>query len=74
MFCRGAPQLVSDERLFDAVDVILTMQNSNGGFASYELVRGPTAFMEMINPAEVFGMFLSWYESSVQGSRELTIQ
>lgn len=44
--------------MFDAVDVILTMQNSNGGFASYELVRGPTAFLEMINPAEVFGMYL----------------
>jgi lanosterol synthase len=31
------------------------MQNANGGFASYELVRGPTAFLELINPAEVFG-------------------
>jgi lanosterol synthase len=55
MLFSGAPKVVSHRRLFDAVDVILTLQNSNGGFASYELVRGPTAFLEMINPAEVFG-------------------
>ena len=30
------------------------MQNSDGGFASYELVRGPT-WLELLNPAEVFG-------------------
>lgn len=29
------------------------MQNPNGGFATYELVRG-TEYMELINPAEVF--------------------
>ncbi|KAG9104304.1 Lanosterol synthase (Oxidosqualene--lanosterol cyclase) [Ceratobasidium sp. 370] len=48
------PKLLSKERLCDAVDVLLTMQNSDGGFASYELVRGPK-FLELINPAEVFG-------------------
>lgn len=52
---RDAPQAISDRRLCDAVDVLLTMQNANGGFASYELVRGPTAILEFINPAEVFG-------------------
>ena len=30
------------------------MQNSNGGFASYETKRAGSV-MEMINPAEVFG-------------------
>ena len=30
------------------------MQNANGGFASYELVRGPQ-WLEWLNPAEVFG-------------------
>ena len=30
------------------------MQNSDGGFASYELIRA-TQYMELINPAEVFG-------------------
>jgi lanosterol synthase len=35
------------------------MQNPDGGFASYELVRGP-AWLEWLNPAEVFGeSFLS---------------
>jgi lanosterol synthase len=33
---------------------MLTMQNPNGGFASYELVRGPK-WLEWLNPAEVFG-------------------
>jgi lanosterol synthase len=51
------PKLLSKERLCDAVDCMLTMQNSNGGFASYELVRGPK-WLEAINPAEVFGKSL----------------
>ena len=46
--------MVSERRLCDAVDVLLTMQNPDGGFASYELIRGPQA-LEYINPAEVFG-------------------
>jgi lanosterol synthase len=36
------------------------MQNSDGGFASYELVRGPT-WLELLNPAEVFGEFVPVY-------------
>ncbi|KAF8328406.1 terpene synthase [Cantharellus anzutake] len=57
----GAPELVSNERLCDAVDTLLTMQNSNGGFASYELVRAPSRLLEMINPAEVFGNIMTDY-------------
>jgi hypothetical protein len=49
----GAPQLVSRERMFDAVDIILSLQNPCGGFASCELVRGPR-WLELLNPAEVF--------------------
>jgi lanosterol synthase len=48
------PKLVSERRIYDAVDVMLTMQNPNGGFASYELVRGPQ-WLEYLNAAEVFG-------------------
>jgi squalene cyclase len=48
------PKLVSERRLCDAVDVILSMQNPDGAFASYELIRGPL-WLEAINPAEVFG-------------------
>ncbi|GJE91138.1 terpene cyclase/mutase family protein [Phanerochaete sordida] len=50
----GAPQRVSAARLQDAVDILLAMQNADGGFASYELIRGP-AWLEWLNPAEVFG-------------------
>ena len=47
------PTLVSERRIFDAVDTLLTMQNPSGGFASYELIRGPS-WLEMLNAAEVF--------------------
>ncbi|MBW0496538.1 hypothetical protein O181_036253 [Austropuccinia psidii MF-1] len=48
------PKLVSEERICLAVDVILSLQNPNGGFASYELIRGPT-WLEWLSPAEIFG-------------------
>ncbi|KAE9408701.1 terpene synthase [Gymnopus androsaceus JB14] len=48
------PKLISDERLCWAVDTMLSLQNPNGGFASYELIRGPQ-WLEWLNPAEVFG-------------------
>ena len=38
----------------NAVDVMLSLQNSDGGFASYEIIRGPQ-WLEWLNPAEVFG-------------------
>ncbi|KAH8832610.1 terpenoid cyclases/protein prenyltransferase alpha-alpha toroid [Flagelloscypha sp. PMI_526] len=47
------PKLISERRLCDAVDTMLSLQNSNGGFASYELVRAPH-ILEALNPAEVF--------------------
>ena len=51
---RDAPKLISEDRLCDAVDVLLSLQNPDGGFASYELIRAPH-LMEYLNPAEVFG-------------------
>lgn len=57
------PQLVSDERLQDAVDLLLGMRNGwwmGGGFASYELVRGPQ-IMERLNASEVFGNIMVEY-------------
>ncbi|KAI9337932.1 terpenoid cyclases/protein prenyltransferase alpha-alpha toroid [Obelidium mucronatum] len=51
---------ISEDRLFDAVNVLLSMQNKDGGFASYELVRGPKWF-EWLNPAEVFGNIMVEY-------------
>lgn len=50
----GMPKLVSERRLCDAVDIMLGMQNADGGFASYEVIRGP-GWLELLNPAEVFG-------------------
>ncbi|KAJ3855089.1 terpenoid cyclases/protein prenyltransferase alpha-alpha toroid [Lentinula lateritia] len=48
------PKLISEERMCWAVDTMLSLQNPNGGFASYELIRGPQ-WLEWLNPAEVFG-------------------
>ena len=47
------------------------MQNRDGGFASYELVRGPS-WLESLNPAEVFGEFIPAhrYSSVTDPSRE----
>ena len=50
------PKLVDEQRLRDCVDLLLTMQNPDGGFASYELVRGNKR-LEWLNTAEVFGEF-----------------
>lgn len=56
----GMPQLVSVERLRDAVDVLLSMRNKNDGFATYETIRGPH-WLEQLNPAEVFGNIMTEY-------------
>jgi lanosterol synthase len=45
---------VPKERMHQAVDVLLSMQNSNGGYSSYETKRGGTV-LESLNPSEVFG-------------------
>ena len=44
---------ISDDRLFDAVNVCLSYQNPNGGWATYERTRGPK-WLELLNPSEVF--------------------
>ncbi|KAJ7575413.1 terpene synthase [Mycena floridula] len=58
--CRDMPQLVSDQRMFDSVDLLLSMQSSDGGFSAYEPIRAPR-FIEYINPAEVFGNIMVDY-------------
>ncbi|KAJ3696282.1 hypothetical protein LUZ60_001659 [Juncus effusus] len=47
-------QPIEANRLYDAVNVLLSLMNENGGFATYELTRS-YAWMELINPAETFG-------------------
>jgi lanosterol synthase len=53
---------IDASRLEDSVDLLLTMQNANGGFASYELVRGNRR-LEWLNTSEVFGTFMSRRDS-----------
>ncbi|KAL2040524.1 hypothetical protein N7G274_006503 [Stereocaulon virgatum] len=55
------PQLVSGERIQDAIDTLLTMQNASGGFASYEPTRG-SQYLEILNAAEVFGRIMVEYD------------
>ncbi|KAI8273247.1 Lanosterol synthase [Colletotrichum sp. SAR 10_98] len=56
----GYPQLIDDYRLKDCVDTLLLMQNADGGFASYEKVRG-SEWLELLNPAEVFDRIMVEY-------------
>ncbi|PWZ01644.1 putative lanosterol synthase [Testicularia cyperi] len=51
---------ISPERMHDSIDLMLSMQNSNGGFASYETINGPS-ILEWLNPAEVFGDIMIEY-------------
>ncbi|MGR9085912.1 MAG: terpene cyclase/mutase family protein [Gammaproteobacteria bacterium] len=51
-------------RIRQAVDVILSYQNTNGGWATYELTRAPE-WLEKLNPSEVFADIMidySWTE------------
>jgi squalene/oxidosqualene cyclase-like protein len=45
---------MGDKRFFDAANVILALQNTDGGFATYENNRG-YAWFEWLNPSEAFG-------------------
>ncbi|KAK8153947.1 lanosterol synthase [Phyllosticta citrichinensis] len=55
------PNLVSDERLRDSADLLLTMQNPSGGCSSYEPTRGSEK-LEWLNAAEVFGRIMVEYD------------
>jgi len=49
----GGPPIPT-ERLFDCVTVLLSYQNRDGGWATYENTRS-FPILEMINPSETFG-------------------
>lgn len=51
---------VSQQRLRDTIDLLLTMQNPGGGYASYETING-SSLLELLNPAEVFGRIMVEY-------------
>ncbi|MBS1683655.1 MAG: terpene cyclase/mutase family protein [Bacteroidetes bacterium] len=51
---------VDPDRLYQAVNVILSYQNPDGGCASYELTRSPQ-WVELLNPSEIFGNIMIDY-------------
>ncbi|UNI18563.1 Lanosterol synthase [Purpureocillium takamizusanense] len=57
----GFNKVLSDQRIFDAVDTLLLYQNDNGALSSYEARRGGE-YMEMLNAAEVFGRIMIEYD------------
>lgn len=67
---------IKDENLYNAIDVLLTIQNRGdfeyGSFSAYEIIRS-TPLLEKLNPAEVFNQIMVEYpyvectDSSVLG-------
>lgn len=57
----GFPEILEEQRIFDAIDTILLYQNNNGALSSYEARRGGT-WLEMLNAAEVFGNIMVEYD------------
>uniref|UniRef100_A0A7N0UH62 Terpene cyclase/mutase family member n=1 Tax=Kalanchoe fedtschenkoi TaxID=63787 RepID=A0A7N0UH62_KALFE len=56
-----AGEAMKDNEIYDAVHVLLSMQNQNGGFGSYELTRS-YEWLEMMNPSETFGDIIIDYQ------------
>lgn len=57
----GYPSLLEDQRIYDAIDTLLTYANPSGGCSSYEPTRGSER-LEMLNAAEVFGRIMIEYD------------
>ncbi len=51
---------LSSQRFSDAVSLLLSLQNADGGWATYELRRGP-AWLELLNPSDVFANIMVDY-------------
>lgn len=51
---------IQRNRLEEAIDLMLTFQSDDGGWASYEKRRGPF-WLEHLNPSEVFGEIMVDY-------------
>ncbi|KAI3775257.1 hypothetical protein L1987_49828 [Smallanthus sonchifolius] len=54
-------EAIAPECLFDAVHLLLTLQNTNGGYSSYELMRS-YPWLEVINLAQTFGDIMLDYQ------------
>lgn len=58
----GFPEVLNDQRIFDAIDTLLLYQNDDTkGMSSYEKRRGGE-YLEMLNAAEVFGRIMIEYD------------
>ncbi len=57
----GFPTMIKDQRIFDAIDTLLTYQSPSGGCSSYEPPRAGE-WLEMLNAAEVFGKIMVEYD------------
>jgi len=58
--------VIDEQRMKQAIDIILSYQNTNGGWSTYELTRAPR-WLEKLNPSEVFADIMidySWTECS----------
>nr|GME12340.1 cycloartenol synthase 2-like isoform X2 [Ipomoea batatas] len=51
---------IEPSRLYDAVDLILSLQTNSGGFSTYELPRS-YQWLEMLNPSESLGKIMVEY-------------
>jgi len=49
---------ISDERIRLAIEFILSRQNADGGFGTYERRRG-SSWLEAVNPSEMFGQCMT---------------
>ena len=69
----AVPERLPDSRLRAACDFILSRQNDDGGFGTYERRRGHR-FLERLNPSEMFGQCmteLSYLECTASSVRAL---
>lgn len=62
---------IAPQRYYDAVEVLLAFHNSDGGWATYEEMRGGDWY-EYLNPAEVFGDIMVDYSYTELTSATLT--
>lgn len=67
----GALPYFSKKRLDDAIHVLLTLQNDDGGWATYENNRG-FGWYEQLNPSEVFGDIMIDYSYVECSSASIT--
>ena len=64
---------ISDERLYKAANILLTYQNEDGGWATYENNRG-WGWYEQLNPSEVFGDIMIDYSYVECSMASLTVR